>query len=399
MIHPIVKRSLLALALTILFGSVAAQTPRQSITWDNVQREYLVHVPTQHTEGTPLPLLFFMHGLGGDISRYDSWYDLQTAADQYGWIIVLPQALPYTIDYIGYPFDLGSTWNAGIEVTIGELHYALNSEVDDAGFLMALIDTLDSQYTIDHDSIFFSGISMGGFMTHRMAIEHGDRIAGFGAISGLIALPLADRNPVNPVNMLHIHGTDDEVISYYGYLNVPLLGEIKMGISVDSVIDYWVSHDHCNPTPTIDSMPDRIDDGMRFVRYSYDEGEQNSHVQFLKVIGGQHEWYVDEMQYDVDYMVELHEFFCRHQPHYSCIDESPISNLNVYPNPATDRVNITAHQPSELYIYNIQGKLISSYHLEAGNNTIDITSLHSGLYLFRTTNDTIQKINIISNHE
>ena len=119
MIHPIVKRSLLALALTILFGSVAAQTPRQSITWDNVQREYLVHVPTQHTEGTPLPLLFFMHGLGGDISRYDSWYDLQTAADQYGWIIVLPQALPYTIDYIGYPFDLGSTWNAGIEVTIG----------------------------------------------------------------------------------------------------------------------------------------------------------------------------------------------------------------------------------------------------------------------------------------
>lgn len=398
-------RGLLTVTLILLLGTNAiAQTPRRNMLWDGIQREYLMHIPTQHAAGDPLPVLFFLHGLGGDISRYDSWYDLQAVSDRYGWIIVLPQALPCSLEYMGYPFDLGSTWNAGIEVSAGELHYALNSDIDDAGFLMALFDTIDSQYTVDRDSLFISGISMGGFMTHRMAIEHGDLIAGFCAINGLISLPYIDRQPVVPVNIMQIHGTNDEVISYDGYLvNIPIIGPIRIGLSVDSVVDYWVGYDHCTTTPIIDSLPDRIDDGMRFVRHTYEGGENNTRVQFLKVFGGEHEWYADDQLYDVDYMVEMHDFFSRQQQHFSAINDTPYSNLHaslsVYPNPATNCVSIIAEQPTEISVFNIQGKHISSHRIEAGHNTLDITSLRSGIYLLRTSDGTIQKINIISNHE
>lgn len=400
--YPIHRGLLIIVLLSLLSTAVIAQTPRRSMLWDGIQREYLMHIPSQHIPGAPLPVLYFLHGMGGDISRYDSWYDLQAVSDRYGWIIVLPQALSCSLEYLGYPFDLGSTWNAGIEVSVGELHYALNSEIDDEGFLMALFDTIDSQYPINRDSLFVSGISLGGFMTHRMAIKQGDHIAGFCAINGLIPLPYTNRQPVAPVNMLQIHGTNDEVISFDGNLTIPIIGSIKIGLGVDSVISYWVNNDHCTNTPIIDSLPDRINDGMRFVRFTYDGGENNTQVQFLKVIGGEHEWYADDQLYDVDYMVEMHDFFCHHQQHFSAIEDIQPSTFkfHLYPNPATDHVTISGLPAgTTVYLYNITGLLISEYNIHQSPLTIDLSSLSSGLYLLRSSNGSIQKLNIISNHE
>jgi poly(3-hydroxybutyrate) depolymerase len=40
---------------------------------------------------------------------------------------------------------------------------------------MAILDSLENNMNINTDSVFFMGFSMGGFMSNRMAIEHGDR--------------------------------------------------------------------------------------------------------------------------------------------------------------------------------------------------------------------------------
>ena len=72
-------------------------------------------------------------------------------------MIVIPQAINE---------GNGTMWNAAL----------MPSDIDDSGFLMALLDSLAVQYPVNQDSIFFTGFSMGGFMSHRMAIEHGDRI-------------------------------------------------------------------------------------------------------------------------------------------------------------------------------------------------------------------------------
>ena len=73
---------------------MAQHSPRQTITWQDTVREYLVHAPQNYSADRPLPLLFFFHGMGGDISRYEVFEDFQAIADRYGWLVVLPQALP-----------------------------------------------------------------------------------------------------------------------------------------------------------------------------------------------------------------------------------------------------------------------------------------------------------------
>ena len=155
--------TLTILLSTILFVNLSAQV--QHFTWQGVQRDYLVRIPANHV-GT-LPVMFFLHGLGDNITRCDQEYNFQQMSDGFGWAIVVPQARN---------LGMGNMWNVGMT----------NSNVDDAGFLLALLDSLTVQYQLNPDSVFFTGFSMGGFMTHRMAIEHGDRITACAPVSGLI---------------------------------------------------------------------------------------------------------------------------------------------------------------------------------------------------------------------
>ena len=144
------RNLLLITILTILF-STSCFAQIQNFEWQNVQRQYLVKTPENYES---LPVLFFLHGLGDNITRLDNEFHFQQIADNFNWMIVVPQALNE-----GY----GSMWNAGLTA----------STTNDSGFLMALLDSLAVQYPVNQDSIFFTGFSMGGFMSHRMAIGRG----------------------------------------------------------------------------------------------------------------------------------------------------------------------------------------------------------------------------------
>ena len=253
----------------------------QTFDWQGKQRQYLVKTPAGHTGS--VPVLYFLHGLGDNITRCNSEMHFDRLAERYGWVIVVPQALSVS----GY-----TMWNAG-----------LGGTADDAGFLFALLDTLVTDGKVNADSVFFTGFSMGGFMTHRMAIEHGDRITACAPVSGLIAFAFADNVPVTPVRMIHIHGTADNTVAWNG--GSAYFGTI--GISVDSLVNYWTDWNVCDPTPTIDTLPDRVNDRLRFVRYTYTGGE--AEFQLLKVIGGTHDWYQDTNAHDIDYFDEIHRFF------------------------------------------------------------------------------------------
>jgi hypothetical protein len=55
---------------------------------------------------------------------------------------------------------------------------------------------------------------------------------------------------------------------------------------------------------------------------------------------------------------------------------------SIYPNPASDRVNIVTmgESATTLYIHNAQGQLILSRELQPGDNTFDTSGLESGIY-------------------
>jgi len=355
------KISLLSILLT-LTASLFAQI--QTFEWQGAQRQYLIKTPTVNRDMTPV--LFFLHGLGDNITRLDNEFHFQQVADEFQWAVVVPQALNE-----GY----GTMWNAGL----------MSSNVDDSGFLMALLDNLAEQYPINLDSVFFTGFSMGGFMTHRMAIEHGDRITACAPVSGLITHSMSNLS-ATPVRMMHIHGTADPVVGYDG--NSQYFGG-NLGLSVEAILNYWRSANNCIAEPVIDTFPDLKNDGLRFVRYTY---EGDAELQHIKVIGGNHTWYMSENQYDIGYLTEIHKFFTQNEGSNVGLTESEQKVLNLWPNPTSDSFTIEVEAATTIEVIDIQGCCVTKQALLPGKNHIDMSSSPKGLYFIKDSNGLVNRV-------
>lgn len=356
-----IRNLLLITILTILF-SANCFAQIQNFEWQNVQREYLVRTPENYES---LPVMFYLHGLGDNITRLDNEFHFQQIADNYNWMIVIPQALNE-----GY----GSMWNAGLTA----------STTNDSGFLMALLDSLAVQYPVNQDSIFFTGFSMGGFMSHRMAIEHGDRINAAAPVSGLITTYMANHTAVAPVRILDIHGTTDPVVGYdggseyFGY---------QLGLSVENILNYWINANGCTNEPIVDTLPDLQNDGLRFVEYVYPGTKELRH---LKVIGGDHSWYRNANQHDIDYMEYIHDFFTG-KLSYDKVDNPTTGSLNVYPNPTSGQIKIELSSPTTVEVIDSQGRTVLQQQTDSCFVIIDMKGAQSGIY-FVKANGVTEKI-------
>ncbi len=358
------KKILIFSALLTFLCTVSLSAQIQTLQWQGVQRQYIVRVPDNPSG--PMPVMFFLHGLGDNVTNCDQSFNFSLLSNHYGWVIVTPQARNE---------GLGTMWNVGL----------LNSSTDDEGFLMALLDTLEVQYSLNPDSVFFTGFSMGGFMTHMMAIKHGDRITACAPVSGVITNALASQAPVAPVRMLHIHGTSDNVVGYNGYSST---FSMNLGIGVDAIMDYWKNANSCEGEPTIDSIPDLVNDGLRFVHYTYDCGTD---LQLLKVIGGAHEWYDNGNHYDVSYMDIIYNFF-KGTGDPSGINNHEMKSLKLWPNPTNGIVSIEVEIATTVSVMDVQGRVVSQHELQPGASQLDLRHLPDGIYFVKDQTGATTKI-------
>ena len=63
-------------------------------------------------------------------------------------------------------------------------------------------------------------------------------------------------------------------------------------------------------------------------------------------------------------------------------------HMNVYPNPATDRLNVTLSKNAEIVVYNVTGQQVMNMEGHVGANTINISNLNSGIYFVKAGSDT-----------
>lgn len=287
----------------------------KTLEYDSITRKYMVYVPQSYNPETPAPVVMALHCLADSIeARFFTAVGFDRIADRTGWIIVTPQALNATLTLMGSTNDFGTAWAAGVgaeDITVqgypvGDIN--LNGDVDDLGFLTTLLDTIERQYNVNTDSIFFVGYSMGGFMANKMGIALSDRIAGIASVSGTIGYWEMDKTPKANLNTIHFHGTDDELIRYSdGWLTyfMPLA---KVATSAPETIDYWRNFNQCDAEPTITYFPNASGDAQAFERYLYTNGTNDSRSALVRVIGGEHEWYTAP-QHDIDYATEIYKFF------------------------------------------------------------------------------------------
>ncbi|GAA3235855.1 extracellular catalytic domain type 1 short-chain-length polyhydroxyalkanoate depolymerase [Nonomuraea helvata] len=124
-------------------------------------------------------MLVLVHYCGGSASGIFNWngHDYVTAADRYGYIIVLPEA---TRD--GHCFDVS---------TAGALKR--NGGGDSTG-IMSMVAYARQRYNVDPARIVVSGFSSGAMMTNVLAAEYPDVFAAGAAFSGVPAGCFATTN-------------------------------------------------------------------------------------------------------------------------------------------------------------------------------------------------------------
>src|SRR5208283_5330998 len=191
-------------------------------------------------------------------------------ADQEGFVVAYPNGS-------GRLKTRLLTWNSG-----NCCGYAMDQNVDDVGFIRALIDELVKTRAIDPRRVYVTGMSNGGMMTYRLGCELSDKIAAIAPVAG--ALNVEACQPANPVSVIIFHGTADEHVLYNGGEPIKKVDRhARVDKSVSYAVSFWVKHDGCSETPQ------RSEKGS--VRTDiYGGGKGGAEVVLYTVNGGGHAW-------------------------------------------------------------------------------------------------------------
>ncbi|HTN37124.1 MAG TPA: T9SS type A sorting domain-containing protein [Arachidicoccus sp.] len=79
-----------------------------------------------------------------------------------------------------------------------------------------------------------------------------------------------------------------------------------------------------------------------------------------------------------------------HNKIVSIMQGKATENMLVYPNPATQFINVRVAAEGSISIYNITGRLVNKFKLTAGLNKINIQSLSSGVYFGKVNGQTVK---------
>jgi polyhydroxybutyrate depolymerase len=270
----VVKR-LWFIALLSMLAPAGAETLEKTIQVGDSEREYLLHVPDNLPRNKPVPLLFVLHG-GGQKAEIAQRMGFTEVANREDFIVVYPNAVR-------------KNWNDGRnEPGI----WSQRNNVDDVGFVSALIREVGRDHPIDPKRVYATGPSNGGIFSNRLGAEMSEQFAAIAPVIGGLAAPLAEKfNPAQPVSVLMINGTEDPLVPYKGG-RVTFMGRGRGSIIPTSeTIRKWVARDHCNPVPKSRDLPDKDPkDQTRTKIDVYSGGKNGTEVILYTIEGGGHTW-------------------------------------------------------------------------------------------------------------
>ena len=317
---------------------------------------------------------------------------MNLVADTAGFIVVYPNA-----DTASYP---PNTWNSGIyDSPIAPP----NPNINDVGFLSALIDTLAKHYTIDTNRIYSCGFSNGGFMSFKLACQLSNRIAAIASVAGVISNTTASGcNCSHSIPVLIINGTADGIVPYAGSTGWH---------SVEQTVSFWTTHNLCSESDTT-SLPDTdILDGCTVQRIRFSDSSGNHRVVVHKVINGGHSWpggdkshlylswgNIGKTNGDINASAEIWNFLKTYELSQPTMGVSlsrcriEFSLFQNYPNPFNPSTTIRYELPKSsvvrLNVYDMLGREVSvlvNERRDAGVHEVkfDGSGLSSGVYFCR----------------
>ncbi|MBN1664497.1 MAG: alpha/beta fold hydrolase [Deltaproteobacteria bacterium] len=236
---------------------------KTELIFGGLSRNYMTYAPNACLSGRPLPLIISLHGTGGtaasaiDMGHFQKWAELE------GFIVAAPQSL-------GQAFNDGSGRGG-----------AAAEDVDDVGFIRAVIADVKTKARIDEKRIYMVGFSSGGAMAQRFALESDSEVAAFAALSDAFYIP--DRKPAAIRPLLLMWGTADPLNPIRG-------GKVRYGrVTLDkpapmTTAEGWAKKMGCSASPEQHQLPNGV------AHYIWSGCQGNARLELYFIDGMGHHW-------------------------------------------------------------------------------------------------------------
>jgi polyhydroxybutyrate depolymerase len=236
---------------------------RVAMPFGGHSRSYLVVAPRRVAAQERLPVVMVLHGLGVNSDAMSRAADWRGAVERHRFLAVFPQGL-------------ADSWNMGPCCPPANL-----AQIDDIGFLSAVVDEVAGRPDVDLDRRYLTGFSNGGIMTYAFGCARSD---AFAAMAPMAGSNISDCFPEEPLPMLHQHADPDPVVPFDGS---PTFGQLLSAADfpdVPSSVGRWAERSGCVAGPT-----SRIDgDGVEY--FSWQGCPDGAEVQLIRIPGPGHTW-------------------------------------------------------------------------------------------------------------
>lgn len=350
-----------------------------TLRYDGLDRTYRVHVPPSYDEAAGMPVVFAFHGGFGSAENIEEQSGLSAVADEEGFLAV-------------YPNGTGTipTWNAG--ECCG---YAAREDIDDVGFVAALIDHLAESYTLDWTRMYATGISNGGAMAYRVGCDLAFYFAAVAPVATSFLDEGCEPDAIMPV--AHFHSLRDE--------NIPFEGGVGSGVSnldwpsVEAAVGWFVDLGGCTAEDEV-----VVSDSLTVTTWS--QCVEDISVKLYLTADGGHSWpggtktvIGDSVSTAIDASREMWSYFSNyHRGIIEGIDESRADRARVrrvqfFPSPSSGgnvetQIDLQIAGDLVASIYDVTGRRVAQTALGVlgvGEHVVRIGTqgLSRGLYLVR----------------
>lgn len=275
-----VKEAFLAVLLLLVAALPACNcdqenAPAETIVFDGLTRQFALYAPAIYDPAVPTPTLVVLHGKDQNLDDIQFVTQFNELSERYGFLVL-------------YPESYKDNWNDGRAVA-GIPAY--DQDVDDVGFVHAVLERVAITHNIDAKRLYVCGFSNGAMMAQRIAFEEPEIYAAMAAVSGTIPQNVADAGPpAAPIPVCMMHGTDDELIPWEGGVLYPSDPQ-GIALSVPDSVGYWITLDQCPGPPAVEQLPNRETFNTTSVRkYTYGPGLLDTYVVFYWIEDGGHAW-------------------------------------------------------------------------------------------------------------
>ncbi len=239
---------------------------------DGRERTYRLYVPpvvaaTMSKAGTGaalVPLVVALHGGLGTPDQFAGATGIEALAAREGFVVV-------------HPAGVSRTWNAGR--CCGP---AVTADVDDVGFLAALVADLSQRLPIDPARVFAIGHSNGAMMAWRAACDRADVFAAVVVVAGSLETTDGRCTASRGVSLLAIHGDADQNHPINGGVGDRSVSNVAYR-SMATSLATWTSTQRCG-APTAPTTVGPLNTTV------WRSCRDNTETRYVVVAGADHPW-------------------------------------------------------------------------------------------------------------